>query len=80
MNAPAPQRDFIGWICLVLVLVPPLWPAAPAVLVLSSIRLGLKVRADEELPSPTVVALAFSFGVTCFLGWYLWKVASGAQP
>jgi hypothetical protein len=68
-------RDLLGWACL-LVVVPPLWLAAPLVLAFTVVRLW----RSQEAGGPTVAASFISFLLSCFWIYYVAAVLGGAHP
>jgi hypothetical protein len=58
------------------VVVPPLWLAAPLVLVFAVVRLA----RSPEAGGPTVAAALVSFLIACFWIYYVAAVAGGAHP
>lgn len=72
-EGPRGRPDFLGWICLVLLLLPYFWLAAPAVVVVCGLRTWRLLRADCDVPNPTLFALML--GVLLSLGW-VWYFGS----
>jgi cytochrome c oxidase assembly factor CtaG len=80
---PAPRQpkkpDVIGWVSL-LVVVPFLWLGAPLVLLVNGVRVWRRLRAGEEVPSPTMMALAASLLICCFWLYYVARLLAGDSP
>jgi hypothetical protein len=74
-RARGARWDPIGWACL-LVVIPPLWLAAPLVLAFTVIRL---VRTPEA-GTPTALAAIISLIVTPFSVYYVVALLRGAHP
>ncbi len=72
---PDAERDLPGWLCL-LVIIPPLWFAAPLVLTFIAVRVVFFKRGG----TPSTAAAIMSFLICLFWVWFLWAISGGAVP
>lgn len=74
------RSDFLGWAAVIVLLIPRFWVIAPAVFVVCGLRTWWLLRADRDVPNPTVAALILGFFVTGLWFWYFGSLLSGRVP